>query len=306
MKTLISHPRFEFMVDELAQRNPNKIRKWNVNFLRFPDGTPNLEFPQVKDDIEHQEVTYIGDFSQADELFEHYNTLFNLVKNTASKVRIIMPFFPMGTSERVEKKWKTETAHAFGHLISSLPSGWDSKNSIHIFDIHALFEQSLFNIDRMNAILHTTTSLLDIWHDEMIVFPDDGAAKRFREYFPEVTIDRRIICGKERAWDKRIITIKEWDPTDKDVIIVDDLIQTGGTLREAAHMLRGKWARSVRAFAPHGVFPADSHIALARELDELIVTDSIPVNIWRAQWVENMRVLSIVPLVERILFRDRE
>jgi len=49
-------------------------------------------------------VTYIGDFSQAGELFENYNAIFALVKNTANKVRIIMPYFPMGTSERIEEK----------------------------------------------------------------------------------------------------------------------------------------------------------------------------------------------------------
>lgn len=94
-------------------------------------------------------------------------------------------------------------------MISHLPSGRREKNSVHIFDIHALVEQSLFDIDRTNAELHTTTSLLDIADDEMIVFPDDGAAKRFREYFPNVPDSRRITCGKERSGEDRIITIKE-------------------------------------------------------------------------------------------------
>jgi phosphoribosylpyrophosphate synthetase len=104
MKTIIAHPRFDSLADEIVRRNPENIQKGSANFLRFPDNTPNLKFPNVKHDIEHQDVTYIGDFSQMNELFEHYNTLFNFVKNTAKKVRIIMPFFPMGTSERVEEK----------------------------------------------------------------------------------------------------------------------------------------------------------------------------------------------------------
>jgi ribose-phosphate pyrophosphokinase len=303
MKTLIAHPRFDYLADEIVRRNPKYIRKWQTFFGRFPDNTPDLEFPNVKKDIEHEDVTYIGDFSQMSEIFEHYNTLFNLVKNTANKVRLIMPFFPVGTSERVEKKWKTETAHAFGHLFSHLPSGRREKNSVHVFDIHALVEQSLFDIDTMNAELHTSTSLLKLKRWEMIAFPDDGAAKRFREYFPNIPENRRIICGKERVGDKRIITLKEWHPEWKNVVIVDDLIQTGGTIREAAKILRAKWALSVRAFAPHGVFPGDSHIHLADELDELIVTDSIPANIERAQSVSNMRVLSIAPLIEKIMRR---
>jgi len=66
-------------------------------------------------------------------------------------------------------------------------------------------------------------------------------------------------------------------------------------------MLREKGALSVRAFAPHGVFPEDSHIRLASELNELIVTDSIPANIERAKLLRNMRVISIAPLIEKIL-----
>lgn len=297
MKTIIAHPRFDYLALELANSHPDTIQKGSADFLRFPDGTPNLKFPNVKNDIEHQDVTYIGDFSRMDELFEHYNTLFNLVKNTANKIRIIMPYFPMGTSERVERKWETETAHAFAHLISSLPSGRDAKNSVHIFDIHALVEQSLFNPDRINAELHTTTGLLELEEWEVIVFPDDGAAKRFKDIFPDVP---RVICGKVRDGDKRIVTIKEGNPAGKKVIIIDDLIQTGGTLIETAHVLRSAGASSVRAFAPHGVFPNDSHIRLARELDELVVTDSIPTNIERAKSVANMRVLSIASLVYKI------
>ncbi len=72
-------------------------------------------------------------------------------------------------------------------------------------------------------------------------------------------------------------------------------------MREAASMLRARGAKKVRAFAPHGVFPGDSHIDLASVLDELIVTDSIPANIERAKTVANMQVLSIAQYVEKIM-----
>ncbi len=301
MKTIIAHPRFDYLADELVANNPKELRKWVVRFWRFRDGTPDLEFPNVKKDIERQDVTYIGDFTQAAELFENYNAIFNLVKNIANKVRIIMPYFPMGTSERVEDKWKTETAHAFAYLMSSLPGARKEKSSIHTFDIHALVEQSLFDIKTVNAELHTATSLLKLKRWEMLVFPDEGAYKRFHAFFPEVSEKRRITCSKVRKGEKRVVTIKEWNPRWKNVIIVDDLIQTGGTLLETAKVLRKAGAKSVRAFAPHGVFPENSHIKVAGWLEELIVTDSIPANIDRAKSLENMSVLSIAPLVEKII-----
>lgn len=66
-------------------------------------------------------------------------------------------------------------------------------------------------------------------------------------------------------------------------------------------MLRARGAKSVSAFAPHGVFPHDSHIELAKYLDRLIVTDTIPANIERVKFVPNMQVLPIVSLIEKIL-----
>lgn len=57
----------------------------------------------------------------------------------------------------------------------------------------------------------------------------------------------------------------------------------------------------MRAFAPHGVFPGDAHREVAKHLDELIVTNSLPTNVIRAKEVSNMRVLSILPCIEKII-----
>ncbi len=302
MKTLFSHPRFDYLVDDLVARRPDALKKWNLEYKRFPDGTPNFYIHDVKTDIEHQDVTYIGDFSLLDTLVEQYALIRGMIDYYADKIRIIVPYFPVGTMERIAKKWEIATARYVADILSLLPPARNGKPSIHTFDIHALAERFFFDSFRVNAELHTTTSLLDIPENTAIAFPDDGAAKRFGENYEERV--EKIICIKVRGeGEKRAITLKEWDPEGKDVILVDDLIQTGGTLREAARMLRIKWAQSVRAFAPHGVFPNDSHISLARELDELIVTDTIPENIERARWTANMRVISIAPLIEKILFR---
>ncbi len=300
MKTLISHPRFDALADSLVERNPELLKKAHIDFKNFPDGTPNLFIHNVKEDIENHDVTYIGDFSDLGEFVEQYALIRSVVDYYADKVRVIVPYFPVGTMERIAKKWEVATARYFADLLSHIPSGRKEKTSLHTFDIHALVERFLFDPFRVNAELHTALSLLELSPDTVITFPDDGAAKRFSENFPDHK--DRIICIKIRGeGDRREITIKEGNPEGKDIIIVDDLIQTGGTLREAARMLRARGVRSVRAFAPHGVFPHDSHIELARELDELIVTDTIPANIERAKSVANMRVLSIAPLVEKIL-----
>jgi ribose-phosphate pyrophosphokinase len=302
MKTIIAHPRFDYLADALVKKNPTHLRKGWLSYKKFPDGTPDFFLHDVKDVIEQKDVTYIGDFSRLEDFAEQYVLIRSIVDYYADKVRVIVPYFPVGTMERISKKWEVATASYVADLLSHIPPGRGGKPSIHTFDIHALVERFFFDSFKVNAELHTALSLLKLSPDTVVVFPDDGAAKRFKENFPEYV--ERVVCIKVRGeGEKREITIKEGDPRGKDVIIIDDLIQSGGTIREAARMLRARWAKSVRAFAPHGVFPNDSHIALAGELDELIVTDTIPANIGRATSLANMKVLSIAPLVEKIILR---
>ena len=53
MKTIIAHPRFDYLADDIARKNPKHIRKWQAIFGRYLDNTPDLEFPIVKKDIEY-------------------------------------------------------------------------------------------------------------------------------------------------------------------------------------------------------------------------------------------------------------
>lgn len=134
-----------------------------------------------------------------------------------------------------------------------------------------------------------------------IVFPDEGAQKRFASEFPDADT---IVLSKIREGAERKVTLKEGNPEGKDLLLIDDLIQSGGTLIESAKYLRSLWATSVSAFATHGVFPNDSYKKLAEHLDMLYVTDSIPENVTRAQGIENMKIISLRADIEKIIFAE--
>ena len=90
------------------------------------------------------------------------------------------------------------------------------------------------------------------WPVDAVAFPDEGAYKRFKRYFPD---KHHVICEKRRDGDERVVTIKEGDPRDKNVLIIDDLIISGGTTIECSKVLQSAGSREVRAAAPHLVAP---------------------------------------------------
>ena len=271
-----------------------------VDFESFPDSWPNIFFHDIKESIEHHDVTYIWDFSRPEDFFSNYATMRWILDYYAGKLRIVMPYFPVGTMERISEKWEVATAKYFADIMSHLPSGRVGKTSIHTFDIHALVERFLFDSFTVNLETHTVMNhLQDIAKGKVIVFPDDGAEKRFWKDFPNNEI---IILWKKRVRREYIMSLKEGDPKWKEVLLVDDLIQSWGTLIHAAHYLRWCGVKSVSGYATHGVFPWESHKKLAEALDVLYVTDSIPENIQRASKIPNMNIISLHEGIEKLIF----
>ncbi|MDP2091335.1 MAG: ribose-phosphate diphosphokinase [Candidatus Gracilibacteria bacterium] len=299
MKTIITHPNFDYLGDKIANDNVGRIIKAKVDFESFADGWPNIFVEKVKEIIEHKDVTYIGDFSNPRDLFFNYALINGVIDYYADKVRVIMPYFPVGTMERIDEKGEVATAKYFADIMSNIPSGRMGKTSIHVFDIHALQERFYFDSTKVNAEMHTAMHLLDeVIKGKVICFPDEGAKKRFGKEFSNY---EKILLSKTRNIDERIISIKEGNPEGKDVVLIDDLIQTGGTLIKSTEELRSKGAKSVSAFATHGVFPNDSLSKLLGVVDDLLVTDSIPANITRASDKSNMQVLSLKSDIEKLI-----
>src|SRR3989339_492818 len=132
-----------------------------------------------------------------------------------------------------------------------------------------------------------------------IVFPDDGARKRYGDYFRDYPI---IVCNKVKIGKKKIITIKEGNSCGKHCIMVDDLIFTGGTLMECRDVLIKAGAKKISAYAAHGIFPEESWKKFTKELFEYVwITDSCP---WMVDIVKDIKpfeILSIKDLIVNVI-----
>ena len=122
--------------------------------------------------------------------------------------------------------------------------------------------------------------------------------KRFHFQFSDYP---EIVCTKVRDGDKRIVRLKEGDPKDKHIVIVDDLVQSGSTLIECQRLLASQGASHVSAYATHGVFPNESYKRFKPEGDGgaiegfkyFWISDSCPSSVKAVTNVAPFEVLSL-------------
>lgn len=189
----------------------------------------------------------------------------------------------------MEEEGDVATAFTMARILSNIPISRGGPTSLVIYDIHALQERFYFG-DQVLPLFETGIPLLkqrlhQLPESEKIViaFPDDGAWKRFHkqlDHFP------MVVCNKVREGDKRIVRLKEGNPEGCHVVIVDDLVQSGGTLIECQKVLAANGAAKVSAYVTHGVFPKRSWERFVHKSEDLEkafayfwITDSCPLTV---------------------------
>lgn len=292
--------------DETADKISKDLDIWRspINYWNFDDGWDEIVIDKPKENIEWQWVFYLWDISTKPKYVDNVETFQAITGYYAERINVILPFFPVGTMERVDHEWQVATAVTMARVLDSTPQAEWWKAKFHFFDIHNLDERFYHN-DNVSFKLHTTMNMFidKVKHipDLAFAFPDAWAKKRFKKYFDWYEL---IECSKERNWEERIIRIVEWNSEWKNVIIVDDLIQSGTTLINCGSKLREWWAKSVSAYAPHAVCPNDSHIKVADNFDTFYTTNTIPDKLDKFKNISNIEVFDMVELYKELINRE--
>ncbi|XP_014519278.1 ribose-phosphate pyrophosphokinase 4 [Vigna radiata var. radiata] len=245
---------------EKIAADSDAIELRTISWGKFPDGFPNIFIPNAQG-IRGMHVAFLASFSSPAVIFEQIPVIYALPKLFIASFTLVLPFFPTGTSERMEDEGDIATAFTLARLLSNIPISRGGPTSLVTFDIHALQERFYFG-DNILPCFESGIPLLKRRLQDLpdsdniaIAFPDDGAWKRFHkqlQHFPT------IVCAKVREGDQRIVRIKEGDPRGRHVVIVDDLVQSGGTLIECQKVLAAHGALKISAYVTHGIFPNNS------------------------------------------------
>eukprot|EP01116_Phalansterium_solitarium_P018046 TRINITY_DN4627_c0_g1_i1.p1 TRINITY_DN4627_c0_g1~~TRINITY_DN4627_c0_g1_i1.p1 ORF type:complete len:338 (+),score=114.89 TRINITY_DN4627_c0_g1_i1:108-1121(+) len=277
-------PETEEMAKSVVALHPEYLRLGAIRWEKFGDGFPNLFIENVES-IYGRHVVFISSFQNTETFFSQLSIIYTLPRYLVKSMTIVVPYFPTGTMERVDEEGQVATAQTLARLLSSAPLSVGGPMKMIVYDIHTLQNRFYFT-DNVIPLLVTATGLfrqaLATKHADdkiVIAFPDDGAFKRFGSKFESFPI---VICSKVREGTKRIVKIKDGESfvPGAHVFIVDDLVQTGGTLIECKNVLFDAGAAKVSAYVTHAVFPHESFNRFvepqARPFNVFYTTDSCP------------------------------
>lgn len=250
------------------------INLGDMQVEHFADGEFSVYY---KDSIRGKDVFLVqSTYPSSDNIMELLLMVDAAKRASAHYIAAVIPYFGWARQDRKDKPRVSIGAKLMADLLSTA-----GVTRVITMDLHADQIQGFFNVpvDHLYAsmvfidYLRQTSDL----ERTVIATPDVGGAKRANSYAKFLGVPM-VICHKSRAKANEVAEMTIiGDVTDKDVILVDDIVDTAGTICKAADLMMQNGARSVRAVASHAVLsdPATERIN-ASALKEMIFTDSIP------------------------------
>jgi ribose-phosphate pyrophosphokinase len=268
----------------------------NVKVTDFSDG----EFqPSFEETVRGQDVFLVqSTMPPTENLFELLLMVDAAKRASARKIIVVIPYFGFARQDRKDKPRVAIGARLVANML--MAAGIDR---IMTMDLHADQIQGFFEVpvDHLYGSTIFFKEIDKVNNGNLIMAaPDAGGAKRANSYAKKLDIGLAI-CHKQRRKANEVAEMTViGDVAGKDVILIDDMVDTAGTLTKAADLFMDKGAKSVRAFCTHAVLSGPAYERLTNsKITELIVTDTIPLK----QEHEKIRVLSVADLFADVIRR---
>ena len=271
------------------------VKLGNVITSTYSDG----EFqPSYEESIRGTRIFIVGSTNPGPENLMEMLLMIDAAKRASARhITAVMPYFGWARQDRKDKPRVPIAAKLVAKMLEAAGATRIITMDLHADQIQGFFEKPVDHLFASTIFLPYLKSLnLD---NLTIASPDMGGSKRAYAYSKALASDV-VICYKQRA-KANIISHMELigDVTGKNVVIVDDMVDTAGTLTKAADLMMERGALSVRAICTHPILSGSAYEKLeASKLEELIVTDSIPLQ----KESKKLRVLTCANLFAEVMY----
>ncbi|MBT5933225.1 MAG: ribose-phosphate pyrophosphokinase [Flavobacteriales bacterium] len=284
----------QHMAEHVAKAYGTSLGSVKVNV--FSDG----EFqPSLEETVRGQDVFIVqSTMPPTENLFELLLLIDAAKRASARKIIAVIPYFGFARQDRKDKPRVAIGAKLSANML--MAAGIDR---IMTMDLHADQIQGFFEVP-VDHLYASTLFLKEIEKMDsqnlVIAAPDVGGAKRANSYSKKLNCGLAL-CHKNRKKANEIAEMTViGEVSGKDVVIIDDMCDTAGTLTKAADLLMGKGAKSVRAFCTHAVLSGPAYERINNsKITELIVTDTIPMT----QKSDKIRVITATNLFSDVIHK---
>jgi len=280
------------LATKIANAFGSEISKSSI--IEFSDG----EFePSFDETVRGSDVYLIQSTTPpSDNLFELLLMIDAAKRASAANIIAVMPYFGYARQDKKGKPRVPIGAKLVANLLSA-----SGVNRIMTIDLHADQIQGFFEVpvDHLYASELFIEDIQKLNLDNLIIAsPDMGGSKRANVY-AKLLNSGVVICYKERAKANEIGEMKVLgNVRGKDVVIIDDMVDTAGTLSKAADLMIESGAHSVRAYCTHGVLSGEAYSRLDKsKISELVITDTIP----KIQSSSKVREISVAPFLAKTI-----
>ena len=267
----------------------------NVIVSEFSDG----EFqPSFEETVRGQDVFIVqSTMPPADNLLELLLMVDAAKRASARKIIAVIPYFGLARQDRKDKPRVAIGAKLVANMLHAAGVNRLITMDLHADQIQGFFEFPVDHLYASTLFFSEVDKFVNVG-DVVMAAPDVGGAKRANSYAKKLNTGLAL-CHKQR---KKANEISEMtvigDVEGKDVILVDDMCDTAGTLTKAADLFIERGAKSVRAFCTHAVLSGPAYERINNSnLTELIVTDTIPLK----QQSDKIRVISTADLFADVI-----
>ena len=287
--------------EEVAKKIANEFGKplGKGKLGKFSDGELSFRYTETVrgSDVYIVQSTVNG----SDNLIELFLMIDAAKRASAKHVNVVIPYYGYARQDRKDKPRIAVSAKLMANLLTASGASRVVSCDLHAGQIQGFFDIPLDHLNGSSVFVPYVKKL----NLENVIFasPDAGGTERVRDYAKYFDCEF-VICDKTREKANEVKSVEViGEVKDKDVIIVDDLIDTGGTIAMASNVIMDKGAKSVRAIITHPVLSGNAEENLENSsLIELVVTDSIPLNIRN----KKIKVLSIAGLFAKEIRKIHE